>query len=98
MSYAALLLLIAALAVIGYWLGKYRARWRWWAAARASASLHSLPSYYGMLTALWCALPCLLVLVIWAGIPGRTSSPSLVRAHAAGQILASWMPPQSACS
>jgi len=27
--------------------------------------LHSLPSYYGLLTALWCALPCLLVLMLW---------------------------------
>src|SRR5215207_75079 len=28
-------------------------------------NLHSLPSYYGTLTALWCALPALLVLGLW---------------------------------
>src|SRR5690606_973535 len=33
--------------------------------------LHSLPSYYGLLTALWCALPCLLVLVLWLAFQDR---------------------------
>jgi phosphate transport system permease protein len=28
-------------------------------------NLHSLPSYYGYLTALWCALPALLVMGLW---------------------------------
>ncbi|MDO6559568.1 phosphate ABC transporter permease subunit PstC [Paraglaciecola chathamensis] len=28
-------------------------------------ALHSLPYYYGMLSALWCALPCLLIVFAW---------------------------------
>jgi phosphate transport system permease protein len=32
---------------------------------RAIRNLHSLPGHYGMLTALWCALPALAVLVMW---------------------------------
>lgn len=64
MSTGALLLVIAAMAVLGYWLGKFRSL----AAVgggRGIRNLHSLPSYYGLLTALWCVLPCLLVLVLW---------------------------------
>jgi phosphate transport system permease protein len=64
MSTSALLLLIAAMAVLGYWLGKYRSL-ALVGGGRGIRQLHSLPSYYGLLTALWCALPCLLVLVIW---------------------------------
>lgn len=33
--------------------------------ARAQRNLHSLPSYYGMLTAMWCGLPALLVVAVW---------------------------------
>ena len=65
MSYAALFLLIAALAVIGYWLGKFRAL-AVVGGGKGIRALHSLPSYYGLLTALWAALPCLLLLVLWA--------------------------------
>jgi len=32
---------------------------------RSIRDLHSLPSYYGFLTAIWCALPALLVLAAW---------------------------------
>lgn len=31
----------------------------------ASTGLHSRPGYYGLLTALWCLLPALLVFVLW---------------------------------
>ncbi len=67
MSTGALLLVIAAMAVLGYWLGKSRSL----AAVgggRGIRALHSLPRYYGLLTALWCALPCLLVLVLWVAL------------------------------
>lgn len=33
--------------------------------SRAQRNLHSLPSYYGMLTAMWCGLPALLVVAVW---------------------------------
>ncbi len=64
MSTGALLLMIAAMAVFGFWLGKYRSL-AMVGGGRGIRRLHSLPSYYGMLTALWCALPCVLVLVLW---------------------------------
>jgi len=31
----------------------------------AAVKMHSRPGYYGMLTALWCALPALLIVAIW---------------------------------
>ncbi len=64
MSTSALLLLIAGMAVLGYWLGKYRSL-ALVGGGRGIRRLHSLPSYYGLLTALWCAIPCLVVLFIW---------------------------------
>jgi phosphate transport system permease protein len=64
MSTSAVLLLIAAMAVVGYWLGKYRSL-AMVGGGRGIRRLHSLPSYYGLLTALWCAIPCLIVLFIW---------------------------------
>src|SRR5690606_1128147 len=64
MSTGALLLVIAAMAVLGYWLGKFRSL-ATVGGGRGIRRLHSLPSYYGLLAALWCALPCLLVLVLW---------------------------------
>src|SRR5688572_18449618 len=70
MSTGALLLVIAAMAVLGYWLGKYRSL----AAVgggRGIRRLHSLPRYYGLLAALWCALPCLLVLLLWLAFEDR---------------------------
>ncbi|WP_390592699.1 phosphate ABC transporter permease subunit PstC [Simiduia litorea] len=36
-----------------------------------TSRLASLPFYYGMLTALWCALPCLLVLGLWQLLDGK---------------------------
>jgi phosphate transport system permease protein len=64
MSTSAVLLLIVGMAVLGYWLGKYRSL-SMVGGGRGIRRLHSLPSYYGLLTALWCAIPCLTVLIIW---------------------------------
>ncbi|MFO1145271.1 MAG: phosphate ABC transporter permease subunit PstC [Rhodospirillales bacterium] len=53
---------LIALAVVGFWLGRYRA------ITSASAShtrLHSLAGYYGWYVAVWCALPPLLLLLAW---------------------------------
>ncbi|MDN3637960.1 phosphate ABC transporter permease subunit PstC [Simiduia curdlanivorans] len=36
-----------------------------------TSRLASLPFYYGMLTALWCALPCLIVLGLWQLLDGQ---------------------------
>jgi len=59
-----LILVLFVLSAVAYRLGKSRAV----AVAggmRGVRDLHSLPSYYGALTALWCALPALVVIAIW---------------------------------
>lgn len=38
---------------------------------RGIRNLHSLPAYYGLLTALWCAVPALLVLAAWHAFDER---------------------------
>jgi len=38
---------------------------------RGARNLHSLPGYYGLLTALWCAIPALTVLALWNAMDGR---------------------------
>jgi phosphate transport system permease protein len=81
-----LLTTIVVLAFGAYFLGRSRA----FAVARNCGGvkgLHSLPSHYGMWTALWCTLPALLVFAVWnaaespiitslvvAGLPADISS------------------------
>jgi phosphate transport system permease protein len=60
----ALFVLLIALALAAYWLGKSRAL-AVVGGSRGIRNLHSLPSYYGTLTALWCALPALAVIGLW---------------------------------
>jgi phosphate transport system permease protein len=84
MSTTALLLLIAGLAVAAYWLGKYRAL-SLVGGSRGARRLHSLPSYYGWLTALCLALPCLFVLVVWMGFQGSVVS-ALLRAELGSEL------------
>jgi phosphate transport system permease protein len=60
------LLLITAvlvLSTLAFWQGKRRA----FAVSQREdfVKMHSRPGYYGMLTALWCALPALLIVIIW---------------------------------
>ncbi len=62
MSLGLLLLLLIALAALGYVAGRQRAL----AAVRGDArDLHSLPSYYGQAVALAAAVPGFLVMVVW---------------------------------
>ncbi len=64
MSLTTLLLILLLLSLSSYVFGRNRSL----AVARSSGgpqSLHSLPSYYGYLTALWCGLPALIVLLGW---------------------------------
>jgi len=86
MSYSALLLLIVALAIVGYWLGKYRALAQV-GGGKGIRRLHSLPSYHGLRAALWVALPCVLLLVLW-GMSQETLITSMVKGHLADQQLA----------
>src|SRR5512145_1847962 len=58
-----LIILVLILSSLAYWQGRRRA----FAMVRqpAAAKMHSRPGYYGMLTAMWCALPALLIVAIW---------------------------------
>ncbi len=65
MTPAALLVVLVGLSLVAYMLGKSRAL-ATVGGNRGIRNLHSLPSYYGALTALWCAVPALVVLGGWA--------------------------------
>ena len=64
MSSSALLLILLILSSFAYYTGRRRA---FAAAGKAAGSrrLHSRPTYYGMLTAIWCGLPALLLFGFW---------------------------------
>ncbi len=62
MSPTFLLLTLIALSVFGYYFGRSRA------SALVSGNLqklHSRPNYYGVYTALWCAIPAILIAAVW---------------------------------
>jgi phosphate transport system permease protein len=64
-----LLIVLLALSTAGYYLGRRRA-FAVAAPAGGVQHLHSLPSYYGALTALWCGLPALLIYGAWLAFDG----------------------------
>nr|VFK38417.1 MAG: phosphate transport system permease protein [Candidatus Kentron sp. TC] len=64
MSLPFLLLILLGLMAIGYRLGSRRSV-RLVGGPREISRLHSLPSYYGWLTVIWCGTPALLVLCSW---------------------------------
>ena len=64
MQYYVLVLVLLGLTAVAYHLGRRRAlvMGRQLGGIR---KLHSLPSYYGYYTALWCSLPALLIFGLW---------------------------------
>jgi len=67
MSSSLLFVLLVALSVLAFQLGKERAI----AVAgglRGVRDLHSLPGHYGLLTAIWCGLPALVVFALWISL------------------------------
>lgn len=64
MSTSTLVLVLLILVAIAYRLGRARSL-AVVGGSRAQRNLHSLPSYYGLLTAMWCGLPALLVVALW---------------------------------
>ena len=70
MSPTFLLLALVTLSVFGYYFGRSRA------SALVSGNLqnlHSRPNYYGIYTALWCAVPAILISIVWLSFqPGIT--------------------------
>ena len=65
MNVSVLLLVLLALSVAGYYLGRRRA---YRITGGKVRELHSLPSYYAMMTALWCGIPALLVFLLWLSL------------------------------
>ena len=65
---AALVLLIAGLALIGWIAGRQRSNLL---AGRAGTKLHSRPQYHGWYVALWLFAPAALFLAVWSSVsPG----------------------------
>lgn len=62
MTVLAVILAVLALAVVWYKMGHAYAMGQ---ADGHARNLHSRPGYYGTYTALWCALPAFLLLVVW---------------------------------
>lgn len=61
MSLSPFLVILLFLSSIAYRQGKRKA----FAVAGRGRKMHSCPGYYGMLTALWCALPALIIFLLW---------------------------------
>ncbi|HYE34953.1 phosphate ABC transporter permease subunit PstC [Methylocaldum sp.] len=63
MQKSTLLFLLVLLSAAAYYIGRRRSLQ---VAGGAVRNLHSLPSYYGYYAALWCGIPALTVLFLWA--------------------------------
>ncbi len=92
MQTSTLILVLLVLAAIAYQAGRRRSV-QVAGGPRAVRQLHSLPSYYGMLTAIWCALPALVVVIAWQafdqGVIARMvlqTMPAEVQSLPAGQL------------
>jgi phosphate transport system permease protein len=62
MNVSFLVAILLALSTVSYYLGRRRA---FAVADGAIRNLHSLPSYYGVYTAIWCGVPAILLVVLW---------------------------------
>ena len=79
MQSSTVVVVILVLAAMAYQFGRRRSL-ATVGGSRGIRNLHSLPGYYGLLTALWCALPALLVLVLW-NLAGDRAILSSVLSH-----------------
>jgi phosphate transport system permease protein len=70
MTPSLLLIALLTLAFAAYVIGKSRSL-AVVGGSRGVRQLHSLPGHYGLLTALWCALPALVVVCFWLGFQDR---------------------------
>ena len=67
MNATLLVTVLLALSSLAYYLGRRRA---FSVAQGAIRNLHSLPSYYGLYTAIWCGIPALLLVAFWLAFEG----------------------------
>jgi phosphate transport system permease protein len=65
MSPSNLLLVLLLLTTAGYYMGRKRALAVVEGTGKGQRLLHSRPTYYGALAALWCAIPALVVFSFW---------------------------------
>jgi len=70
MTPSLLLVAVVAMSIVAFWIGKSRSL-AVVGGGRGIRRLHSLPGHYGLLTALWCALPALLVIALWLPFQDR---------------------------
>jgi phosphate transport system permease protein len=70
MQTSTLVLVLLILAAVAYRAGRMRSLVLV-GGLKGASKLHSRPGYYGLLTALWCAIPALLVLGLWHAFDGR---------------------------
>ncbi len=70
MQTSTLILALLVLTAVAYKLGRARSL-RLAGGPRGARKLHSLPSYYGLLTAIWCGLPALIVVLGWQAMEDR---------------------------
>ena len=84
MTPAVLLVLLLCLTIAAFWIGKSRAL-ACVGGARGIRDLHSLPGHYGLMTALWCALPALLIVAVWLSFQ-ESILVTLVKSHFPPQV------------
>lgn len=70
MQSTTIFLVLAALCVVSFYLGRKRSKMLGRRAGSVQA-LHSLPKHYGYLAAAWTALPGLFVLALWLGFESK---------------------------
>lgn len=66
MSTLGILLTLTLLAAFSYYIGRKRSLAVASPVKRGGNNLHSLPGYYGYLIVAWCAIPALLVMILWS--------------------------------
>jgi phosphate transport system permease protein len=77
MTTSILILVLVVLSAVAYRVGRSRSI-ALVGGTRGVRNLHSLPSYYGMLAALWCALPALIVILVWTSFQGSIVTRSVL--------------------
>ncbi len=70
MPTSTVVLILLILSAVAYQVGRSRSL-ATVGGLKGARHLHSLPGYYGLLTALWCAIPALLILALWSMADGR---------------------------
>ena len=73
-----LLAAVLLIALLGYYLGRGRARAL--TTGTTGVALHSRPGYHGAMVALWCGLPSLILLMVWLFLEGALAESFLLSA------------------